>query len=85
MAYRIVFMGSPEFAVPSLDVLCEVDATILIVTQPDRKKGRGQKTSASPVKQAALQRDLEVADGPEHLPQPIIPAEMAGGTIPPLW
>jgi methionyl-tRNA formyltransferase len=60
MVARIVFMGSPEFAVPSLQVLCEMGSTVLVVTQPDRKKGRGQKTSFSPVKEAALALDLEV-------------------------
>ncbi|MBN1581998.1 MAG: methionyl-tRNA formyltransferase [Anaerolineae bacterium] len=60
MVARIVFMGSPEFAVPSLNALCEMGSTVFVVTQPDRKKGRGQKTSASPVKQAALKHGLEV-------------------------
>lgn len=60
MVARIVFMGTPEFAVPSLKILCETDSTILVVTQPDRKKGRGQKAGVSPVKQAALAFGREI-------------------------
>ena len=39
---RVVFMGTPDFAVASLEALCETDVEIaLVVTQPDRPKGRG--------------------------------------------
>jgi methionyl-tRNA formyltransferase len=48
---RIVFMGTPEFAVPSLDALLKgPDQVVGIVTQPDRPKGRGQVLTPSPVK-----------------------------------
>jgi methionyl-tRNA formyltransferase len=48
---RIVFMGTPEFAVPSLDALLRSDDTVVgIVTQPDRPKDRGQVLTPSPVK-----------------------------------
>jgi methionyl-tRNA formyltransferase len=51
---RIVFMGTPEFAVPSLEALLASDDTVVgIVTQPDRPKGRGQELAASPVKRVA--------------------------------
>jgi methionyl-tRNA formyltransferase len=50
----IVFMGTPEFAVPSLSVLLEgPDRVALVVTQPDRPKGRGMGTAKSPVRLTA--------------------------------
>jgi methionyl-tRNA formyltransferase len=61
-ALRIVFCGTPEFAVPSLRRLAErpefsIDA---VITQPDRPRGRGQHVSSSPVKEAALEIGLHV-------------------------
>lgn len=55
---RIVFMGTPEFAVPSLTALYEQSTThhwtiVSVMTQPDRRAGRGNKVIASPVKQQA--------------------------------
>lgn len=48
---RIVFMGTPAFAVPSLEALLRSDDSIVgVITQPDRPKGRGQALAASPVK-----------------------------------
>lgn len=48
---RIVFMGTPQFAVPSLEALLKSDDQVVgVVTQPDRPKGRGQEVCASPVK-----------------------------------
>jgi len=58
---RIVFMGTPEFAVPSLAVLLGSDHTVVgVVTQPDRPKGRGQELAASPIKQLAGQHKLPI-------------------------
>lgn len=58
---RTVFMGTPDFAVPCLDMLIKEDYTVAaVVTQPDRPKGRGQKLAYSPVKEAALSYDLPV-------------------------
>jgi methionyl-tRNA formyltransferase len=58
---RILFMGTPEFAVPSLELLVEKAWTIIgVVTQPDRPKGRGQRLIASPVKEAAVRHGLTV-------------------------
>lgn len=58
---RIVFMGTPEFAVPSLKALCEAGYDVAAVfTQPDRPKGRGNKVTASPVKEYALLRGIPV-------------------------
>src|SRR5579863_2595475 len=59
---RIVFCGTPEFAVPSLRRLVERPEFSLeaVVTQPDRPRGRGQHISSSPVKEAALEIGLHV-------------------------
>lgn len=58
----IVFMGTPDFSIPSLEALDENPAIEIkgVVTQPDRKRGRGQKVRFSPVKKTALERDLRV-------------------------
>lgn len=54
---RIVFMGTPDFAVPSLEALLKSDDQVVgVVTQPDRPKGRGQEVIPSPVK-AVCQRE----------------------------
>jgi methionyl-tRNA formyltransferase len=54
-------MGTPGFAVPSLRALLDAEAPILLViTQPDKPKGRGRRVAAPPVKQLALERDLPV-------------------------
>jgi methionyl-tRNA formyltransferase len=56
---RIVFMGTPEFAVPSLEgLLKSEDELVGIVTQPDRPKGRGQQLALSPVKVIAQREGL---------------------------
>lgn len=58
---RLIFCGTPEFAVPALETLCQGGyLPALVITQPDRARGRGQKISAPPVKLAALQAGLEV-------------------------
>lgn len=51
--YRIVFMGTPAFAVPILQCLIETQQVVGVVTQPDRPAGRGQQLQTSPVKQLA--------------------------------
>jgi len=64
---RIVFMGTPEFAVPSLEALIGAGHEIvLVVTQPDRPKGRKKTLTPPPVKDAALLRGLPV-EQPERL------------------
>ena len=55
-----VFMGTPEYAIPSLEALCAHHRVVLVVTQPDRRRGRGRKVSYSPVKAFALEHDLPV-------------------------
>ena len=60
MDTRIVFMGSPDFALPTLQALHEHYQVVGVVTQPDRPAGRGRQPQASPVKQAAQSLGLEV-------------------------
>ncbi|AOY78429.1 methionyl-tRNA formyltransferase [Clostridium formicaceticum] len=58
---RIVFMGTPDFAVPSLEALVKEEHHIVgVFTQPDRPKGRGKKLTMPPVKEKALENHLEV-------------------------
>lgn len=58
---RIVFMGTPDFAVGTLEALIEAGHDIAgVVTQPDKPKGRGKNLMAPPVKQAAIARGLAV-------------------------
>src|SRR6195952_1832750 len=64
---RIVFMGTPEFAVASLDELIKAGSDIVgVVTAPDKPSGRGQKVSESAVKQYAVANGLKVLQ-PEKL------------------
>jgi methionyl-tRNA formyltransferase len=57
--WRIVFFGTPTFAIPTLkSVLQGPDELIAVVTQPDREKGRGRKVTPSPVKELCLQHGL---------------------------
>lgn len=58
---RVIFMGTPDFAVPSLEKLLEAGYEVCAVyTQPDKPKGRGHKLQASPVKEFALRYGLPV-------------------------
>jgi len=58
---KIVFMGTPDFAVPSLEVLAKSNHEIVaVVTGEDKKRGRGQKFHSTPVKQTALKYDIPV-------------------------
>jgi methionyl-tRNA formyltransferase len=64
---NIVFMGTPDFAVAPLEVLAASGHKIpLVVTQPDRSRGRGQKLRPSPVKAKAVELGLDVAQ-PERV------------------
>jgi methionyl-tRNA formyltransferase len=60
MRARAVFMGTPAFAVPCLEALCDVADVPLVITQPDKPQGRGLAVVASPVKQCAEQRGIRV-------------------------
>ena len=67
MSTRIVFMGTPQFAVASLDALHKAGYNIVgVVTVPDKPVGRGQKISYSPVKEYALENKLNILQ-PEKL------------------
>ena len=57
---RIVFMGTPEFAVRSLEACLSLGEVVAVVTQPDKPRGRGHEVSFSPVKAMALQKGLTV-------------------------
>ncbi len=70
-ALRIVFFGTPEFAVPTLDALLAASPHVVVgvVTQPDRPRGRGRRVSHAPVKARALAAGLPVLQ-PERLKDP---------------
>jgi methionyl-tRNA formyltransferase len=53
-------MGTPEFAVPCLEALCDSDSVCAVFTQPDKPKGRGNKVTKSPVKEYAESRSIPV-------------------------
>jgi methionyl-tRNA formyltransferase len=58
---RLVFLGTPEAAVPTLEAVLDAGhEVVLVVTRPDRRRGRGSQLSPSPVKEAALRLGLEV-------------------------
>lgn len=58
---RIVFMGTPDFAVPTLESLLESEHQVVgVVTQPDKPKGRGGKVQMTPVKELAVKYDVPV-------------------------
>jgi methionyl-tRNA formyltransferase len=60
MTLRIVFAGTPEFAVPCLRAAAKFGEVVAVYTQPDRPAGRGRALTPSPVKREALQRGIEV-------------------------
>ena len=58
---RIVFMGTPDFSVPTLEALIQAGHTIVgVYCQPDKQKGRGKQVQMPPVKVAALEHNLPV-------------------------
>ena len=58
---RIIFMGTPEFAVPSLEILLQNKFNVVAtITAPDKPQGRGQKLTPSPVKECALKYNIPV-------------------------
>jgi methionyl-tRNA formyltransferase len=59
--WRLIFLGTPQFAVPSLSALLKAGEDIVaVITQPDQPRGRGQKVTPSPVKELALKHGLPV-------------------------
>ena len=74
---RVLFAGTPEFALVSLQALTNSDhVPLAVLTQPDRPAGRGKRLTASPVKQFALERGIEVLQ-PATLKQPEAVARLA--------
>src|SRR2546426_61860 len=73
---RLVFLGTPAFAVPSLEAVANAHAVISVVTQPDRPKGRGHELAAAPVKEAALRLGIPVYQ-PERVRRPEAQAHLA--------
>ena len=57
---RIVFMGTPDFSVPTLEQLIRNHQVVCVVTQPDKRKGRGKAMAFPPVKEKALEYDIPV-------------------------
>ena len=69
MSIRIVFMGSPDFSLPSLRSLAQTYQVIGVVTQPDRASGRGRELKAPPVKLLAQELNIPVIQ-PQKLREP---------------
>jgi methionyl-tRNA formyltransferase len=73
---RVVFMGTPEFAVSSLDALVKSGYNIVaVITSPDKPAGRGMKLTESAVKKYALKKDLHILQ-PEKLKDPAFLEEL---------
>lgn len=74
---RIIFAGTPDFAVPALAALIEAGHQVtLVLTQPDRPAGRGMKLKPSPVKVLALQHNMPILQ-PETLKDETVQAQLA--------
>ena len=63
---KIIFMGTPEFAVPSLEAIHKIYGISLVVSIPDKAQGRGQKVIPSPVKVKAMELNIPILQ-PEKL------------------
>lgn len=75
---NIVFMGTPEFAVPSLDALIDAEYTpMAVVTGPDRPRGRGQKVTPTPVKKVATEAGIDPILQPESVKDDAFAQQMA--------
>lgn len=64
---KIVFMGTPDFAVLSLEKLIEKHNVVAVVSQPDKPKGRGKKLVNTPIKQFAIDKGIEKIYQPERI------------------
>jgi methionyl-tRNA formyltransferase len=74
---RVVFFGTPRFAVPTLEALLASRHDVVgVVTQPDRRRGRGQKVTAGPVKALAVERAIPLLQ-PDTLRDPAIAGALA--------
>ena len=77
---RLVFLGTPEFAVPTLERIVAAGHEVMAVfTQPDRPKGRGQQLAMPPVKEAALRLGLPVHQ-PERVRRPEVVEQLRAMT-----
>lgn len=75
---RIIFMGTPDFSVPSLDLLVKNGWNVVaVITAPDKPQGRGKKLGISPVKEAALKYQIPVLQ-PGNLKSPEFIEELKG-------
>ncbi len=66
---KVVFMGSPDFSLPSLRALAQHDEVVGVITQPDRASGRGRELKSPPVKMLALELGIPILQ-PEKLRAP---------------
>lgn len=73
---KVIFMGTPDFAVPSLAALIDKTQVLCVVTQPDRPKGRGHKLQPPPVKIFAEENNLRVIQ-PLKVKAPEVVAQLA--------
>ena len=87
---RIVFMGTPDFALTALEAIYQAGHDIaLVVSQPDKPSGRGYVLTPSPVKKFALEKDIEVIT-PKTMRASFLPTAMiivparSGQCIPPM-
>jgi methionyl-tRNA formyltransferase len=73
---RIIFMGTPEFAVPSLEALVDSGCQVVaVITAPDKPQGRGQELKGSPVKDSAMKHNIPVLQ-PTNLKSPEFQEEL---------
>ena len=73
---KIVFMGTPDFAIPTLRALTEHYRVVCVVTKPDKPKGRGNKLTPPPVKEFAQAHGIPVCQ-PENVKTPEFTAQLA--------
>ncbi len=66
---RVIFMGTPDFAVPSLCTLADTFEVALVITRPDAVRGRGKRLDPSPVKAEAASRGIEVIEANRMTPE----------------
>ena len=74
---RVIFMGTPDFAVPSLQALLTRHEVVAVVTQPDKPKGRGKKLQPTPVKAVALEQGIPVLQ-PVKVREPEVIEQLRG-------
>ena len=78
---RIVFMGTPEFAVPSLEALADNFDVALAVTRPDAVRGRGKRLEPSPVKECAERLGIDIIEANRMTPEVIEQVRACGAAL----